>query len=93
MLASSRPLQPSEQPPPSEGFGRKRIDSNARINHNNDHEEKEGEVIAFLRLLEKDLDANSHHVRPVPPDLLERARDLVTDVEVDLGTPLEWDNE
>jgi len=45
-------------------------------------------LIGFLDLLERDIAARPERLRPVPDALVERARGLVRDVEVDLDAPL-----
>lgn len=45
-------------------------------------------LVGFLDLLERDIAAHPERLRTVPEGLVERARDLVRGVEVDLETPL-----
>jgi antitoxin PrlF len=45
-------------------------------------------LIGFLDLLERDIAAHPGRLRPVPDALVERARALAADVEVDLDAPL-----
>lgn len=45
-------------------------------------------LLGFLDLLERDIAAHPDRLKPVPEDLVHRARDLVHGVEVDLDAPL-----
>lgn len=51
-------------------------------------DEADPALIGFLDLLERDIAARPERLRPVPDALVERARGLVRDVEVDLDAPL-----
>lgn len=50
-------------------------------------------VAEFLAFLEGDMRANPGNVRPVPHDLVARARRLTEGVTVDLDAPLDPDDE
>lgn len=50
-------------------------------------------VTRFLDFLEQDMLAHPERLAPLDPALLQRAADLVADVEVDLDAPLEDDDE
>jgi antitoxin PrlF len=45
-------------------------------------------LLGFLDLLERDIAAHPERLKPVPEPLLQRARELVHGVEVDLDAPL-----
>jgi hypothetical protein len=45
-------------------------------------------IPAFLNLLTRDIKENPQRIRPFPVDLLNRARSVVENVEVDLKGPL-----
>src|ERR1700688_3643284 len=45
-------------------------------------------LMGFLDLLERDIATHPERLQPVPERLVERARDLVRGVEVDLDAPL-----
>ena len=45
-------------------------------------------LLGFLELLERDIATHPDRLQPVPDDLVERARALVRDVEIDLDAPL-----
>lgn len=49
-------------------------------------------VTRFLDFLEQDMLAHPERLTPLDPALLQRAADLVADVEVDLDAPLEDDD-
>ena len=45
-------------------------------------------LLGLLDLLERDIAAHPERLRPVPADLVERARELVSDVRIDLDSAL-----
>ncbi len=47
----------------------------------------------FLRFLAQDIEANPQHVQTVSRDLVDRVNSLVSNVEVDLETPLPCEDE
>lgn len=50
-------------------------------------------IADFLAFLASDMQENPGNVRPVPQDLLTRARDLTDGVNVDLDAPLDPNDE
>jgi hypothetical protein len=64
------------------------------VTRNGDGPVHDGPVIdEFLAFLEADMEANAGNVRPVPQELLTRARDLTDDLTVNLDGPLDPDDE
>lgn len=55
-------------------------------------EDEDPVVTRFLDFLEQDMLAHPERLAPLDPTLLQRAVDLVADVEVDLDAPLEDDD-
>lgn len=51
-------------------------------------EKEDPSLKPFLNLLTKDVKENPQRIRPFPVDLLNRARSVVENVEVDLTGPL-----
>lgn len=73
-----------------ESPGAARADSSVDGNRSDDHADHDDLVaMAFLDLLDADAHANPERVRPVPGDLVARARELVEGLAVDLGAPLD----
>ena len=64
------------------------IDENGRvlISRASDEDPVLGEFLAFLA---NDIQKNPSHVRSISPILLEHARNLIKDVEIDLDAPLD----
>jgi len=56
----------------------------SRVNQNED----DRVLGQFLTLLAQDIKQNPEHVIAVEADLLERVQSLVSDVEIDLDSPL-----
>ena len=73
-----------------ESPGAARADSSVDGNRSVDHAD-DGDLVAmaFLDLLDADARTNPERVRPVPGDLVARARELVEGATVDLGAPLD----
>lgn len=58
-----------------------------------DHDEGDPALAPFLRLLASDLQTHPERLQPVNPGLVQRARELVGGVEVDLDAPLSPEDE
>jgi len=58
-----------------------------------DQEESDPVCEKFLKFLEQDMKDNPQHLQTVDSDLVERARSLVSDVEVNLDKPLSDEEE
>lgn len=65
-------------------------DNTVVLTRSDDHDDSA--VSMFLAFLEADMHEKPGNVRPVPQDLLERARILVEGIAVDLETPLNPDD-
>ncbi|KNC11210.1 hypothetical protein AC791_04575 [Klebsiella sp. RIT-PI-d] len=46
----------------------------------------------FLSFLEQDMTENPAHIVPLTPVLMQSARELISDIDIDLDAPLEGDD-
>lgn len=57
-------------------------------------QDEEDPVIAnFLNFLADDINKNPQHIKPINHSMLNRVRSLVSDVEIDLNSPLSDEDE
>jgi antitoxin PrlF len=60
----------------------------------NQHDEDDDPALGeFLMFLDRDIKANPQCIRPFPSELIERARFLTANVEVDMDEPLPSEDE
>jgi antitoxin PrlF len=69
------------------------IEPNGQVIMSRVEQEEDPVVGKFLNFLAQDMSKNPQNIKPISPELLNRAKELVAGVEFDLDAPLPDDEE